>query len=171
MGGPAPELCDDGTDNDCDDLVDCADPSCAVSVACQDCEPEQCGNGDDEDCDGLIDCADEACVFDPGCMPVAEICNNDLDDDADGAIDCDDPDCFAVPVCQQSQSNCGTAQPIFESGTWFGDTAGNPNNTEGTCGGGAGFTCRVSADDVNVSPSLPASWRNALLSVVSLRMP
>src|SRR5204862_254650 len=36
------------------------------------------------------------------------------------------------------QSNCGTAQPIFASGTWFGSTAGNPNNTGGSCGGGAG---------------------------------
>jgi hypothetical protein len=135
---PSPEQCDDGADNDCDELVDCADPNCAVSAACDDCSPEICGNGEDEDCDGRIDCADEACVFDPGCVPQAEICNNDLDDDADGAIDCDDEECFAVPVCVASQSNCGTAASIFASGTFFGDTTGNPNNTEGTCGGGAG---------------------------------
>lgn len=138
VGGPTAEQCDDGTDNDCDDLVDCADPSCAVSMSCDDCEPEQCGNGSDEDCDGLIDCADPACVFDPGCMPQAEICNNDLDDDFDGLTDCDDPDCAAVPVCAQSQANCGTAASIFASGTFFGDTTGHTNNTEGSCGGGAG---------------------------------
>lgn len=137
-GAPVPENCSDGTDNDCDELVDCADPNCVLSAACEDCMPELCGNGADEDCDGLIDCADEACVFDPSCMPQAEICNNDLDDDGDGAIDCDDEDCFGVPICSQSQSNCGTAASIFASGTYFGTTAGNPNNTEGTCGGGAG---------------------------------
>ncbi len=138
VGLPAPEDCDDGVDNDCDSQVDCADPNCVLSAACDDCAPEQCGNGDDEDCDGLIDCADEACVFDPGCTPQAEICNNDLDDDGDGDIDCDDQECFAVPICVQQQQNCGTAASIFASGTFFGSTQGNPNNTEGTCGGGAG---------------------------------
>jgi hypothetical protein len=137
-GNPLPEVCDDGADNDCDDLVDCADPNCAISQACDECVPEDCDNGDDDDCDGMIDCADEACVFDPGCAPQAEICNNDLDDDGDGAIDCEDDECFGVPVCVQGQQNCGTAAAIFESGTWFGSTAGHPNNTGGSCGGGAG---------------------------------
>lgn len=138
LGPPVPENCTDGQDNDCDDLVDCADPNCAVADACDECVPEDCDNGEDDDCDDTIDCADDACVFDPGCAPQAEICNNDLDDDGDGAIDCDDDECFAVPVCVESQSNCGTAQPIFESGSFFGSTTGNPNNTEGSCGGGAG---------------------------------
>jgi hypothetical protein len=138
LGGPLPEQCNDGVDNDCDGLVDCADPHCTVSISCSHCMPEQCDNGIDDDCDGRIDCADEACVFHPSCPAQAEICNNGLDDDFDGAIDCDDSDCFAVPVCVQSQSNCGTAAPIFASGTFFGTTAGHTNNTEGSCGGGAG---------------------------------
>lgn len=138
LGPPTPELCDDGVDTDCDDLVDCADPNCVVSPACDDCSPEICDDGNDQDCDGQIDCADESCVFDPSCAPVPEICNNDLDDDGDGAIDCDDTECFEVPICDQAQSNCGTAAAIFASGVFFGSTEGHPNNTEGSCGGGAG---------------------------------
>jgi len=138
VGGPVPESCTNGQDDDCDALVDCADPDCVLSDACSMCVPEQCTGGIDEDCDGFIDCADSACLFDPGCMALPEICNNDLDDDFDGATDCDDPDCAGVPICTLSQSNCGTAAPIFASGTFFGTTATNPNNTEGTCGGGAG---------------------------------
>ncbi|MCX4242267.1 MopE-related protein [Paraliomyxa miuraensis] len=138
LGPPVPENCSNGTDDDCDGLVDCADPACVVSAACAMCMPEQCTGGVDEDCDGKIDCADEACVFHPSCPIQPEICNNDLDDDFDGAIDCDDSDCFGAPICVIGQSNCGTAQSIFASGTFFGDTTGHTNNTEGTCGGGAG---------------------------------
>jgi hypothetical protein len=67
-------VCEDGRDDDCDDLRDCADPDCADSVSACDgtcgagvrrcaggargpCEEggggvEQCGNGIDDDCDG-----------------------------------------------------------------------------------------------------------------------
>lgn len=138
VGGPSPESCGNGVDDDCDSQVDCADSDCVLSPACAMCMPEVCDNGGDEDCDGLIDCADDACLFDPSCAPVPELCNNGLDDDFDGAIDCDDPDCAAVPICAQSQSNCLTAATIFGSGTFFGDSSGNTNNTEGSCGGGAG---------------------------------
>lgn len=137
-GQPVPEVCDDGQDNDCDDTVDCADPDCFVSMACQSCMPETCNDGQDNDCDGLVDCADDACAFDPGCAPVAEVCNNDLDDDHDGLVDCDDPDCANAPVCAQSHGNCQTAMLIPGTGTYLGDTTGHTNNTEGSCGGGAG---------------------------------
>ena len=137
-GPPTAEQCNDSIDNDCDGMVDCADPECVLSDACAMCMVEVCGNGADEDCDGQIDCADDACLFDPSCAAQPEICNNGLDDDFDGATDCDDPECAGVPVCTQTQSNCLTAASIFASGTFFGDTTGNPNNTEGSCGGGAG---------------------------------
>ncbi len=137
-GPPAPENCGDGIDNDCDEAVDCADTDCVLSPQCEMCTTELCTGGEDEDCDGAIDCADDACIFDPACAAQPEICNNDLDDDFDGLIDCDDPDCTNVPLCTESQSNCMTAAPIFSSGTYFGDTTGNPNNNEGSCGGAAG---------------------------------
>lgn len=138
LGPPLPESCDDGADNDCDGMVDCADPDCAIAMACMDCSPEVCTGGVDEDCDGFVDCADEACVFDPTCAPTPEVCNNGLDDDGDSLIDCEDPDCVAAPICAESQATCLTAQTILESGTYFGDTTGNQNYEEGSCGGAAG---------------------------------
>lgn len=138
VGAPEPEQCDDGLDNDCDDLPDCADPDCFVAPACSDCEAEICNDGIDNNCNDQIDCADPACAFDPECAPTPELCNNGLDDDNDQLIDCADPDCVNAPVCVQSQSSCDTAALINGSGTFFGDTTGNTNNTEGTCGGGAG---------------------------------
>ena len=165
LGPPTAELCTDGIDNDCDEQVDCADTDCLLSGACDMCSPEQCADGIDNDCDGLIDCADDACIFDPGCAPTAEICNNGLDDDFDGAIDCDDSDCAAVPICSQSQSTCETAASIFGSGTFFGETTGNPNNTEGTCGGGAGeavFRLVINEPSLVVLTSIGTSFDSVL---------
>jgi hypothetical protein len=65
--------CTNGVDEDCDGLVDCADP----------------------DCDG-----DPAC--EPACVPIgpSEIfCSDELDDDCDGLIDCADPDCDGAAAC------------------------------------------------------------------------
>jgi hypothetical protein len=53
--------CDDGWDNDCDGLVDGADPDCAGKAF------EHCANLVDDDGDGLVDCADPDCASFPGC--------------------------------------------------------------------------------------------------------
>jgi spore coat protein A len=52
--------CDDGEDNDCDGLIDAADPDCQV---CQPTEPTEvsCFNGLDDDCDEAVDCSDTNC--------------------------------------------------------------------------------------------------------------
>jgi hypothetical protein len=70
--------CNDGQDDDCDGLTDCADPDCAgrscsltgvcVNGACAMCAPDggaaqpfgetTCSDGVDNDCDGKIDCLD-----------------------------------------------------------------------------------------------------------------
>jgi uncharacterized repeat protein (TIGR01451 family) len=57
---PKPEVCDNGIDDDCDGLTDCADPDCASSPACS-ATAEICNNCIDDDHNGLIDAEDPAC--------------------------------------------------------------------------------------------------------------
>jgi hypothetical protein len=65
-----PEVCNDGLDNDCDGLSDCADPDCSINPACAPiCVPEICNDGLDNDCDGFVDCADSDCSANPACLP------------------------------------------------------------------------------------------------------
>jgi hypothetical protein len=87
------EICDDGIDNDGDNLVDCGDPDCCgplcpPSALC----PEVCDDGVDNDGDDLVDCADPDC-FPTGLCP--EICDDEVDNDGDELVDCDDPDCVS----------------------------------------------------------------------------
>ncbi len=82
---PSESSCQDGVDNDCDGLRDCADPDCVGAT------PELCGPpGVDEDCDTLID---ESCGEDN--------CADGIDNDGDFATDCDDTDCVGL-VCLES---------------------------------------------------------------------
>jgi hypothetical protein len=78
------EDCTDGSDNDGDALVDCADPDCAATCL------EKC-DGLDGDQDGLFDCDDPDC-YGSAC---AEICTDGVDNDGDGLLDCEDADCLA----------------------------------------------------------------------------
>ena len=114
---PFVEDCEDGLDNDQDDLIDCIDPDCLgkcpelcgdsldndgdAQIDCQDpdCDglcDEQCADGRDNDFDGLVDCADTDCKA-PYCP---ERCDDGVDNDADGDIDCDDFDCVSVDCAE-----------------------------------------------------------------------
>jgi hypothetical protein len=57
---PSTEICDDGLDNDCDELIDCSDANCSASPHCLP-ETEICGDCIDNDGDGLVDYEDPDC--------------------------------------------------------------------------------------------------------------
>ncbi len=81
----AVEDCSDGVDNNCDSLIDAADP-----VDC----PPLCVDGDLDGYPALAcggsDCDDAAFFVNPGAR---EACFNGVDDDCDGDVDFDDTDC------------------------------------------------------------------------------
>jgi hypothetical protein len=115
--------CDDGLDNDCDNLTDLDDLDCAMPLE------EICNNGVDDTGNGLIDCADPQCdgftggACDTGnsgicaagtttCQNGNQVCVQDqaigtegpsssptcqdgLDNDCDGLTDTADADCMA----------------------------------------------------------------------------
>jgi hypothetical protein len=87
------EICDDGLDNDANNLWDCDDPACALDLACQ--GVEICGNGLDDDVDGLVDCDDDDCEDHDGAgtPDACDLCpgeDDTADQDGDGAPDaCD----------------------------------------------------------------------------------
>ncbi len=101
----ARESCQNGVDDDCNGLTDCADPSCAGAPGCV-CGPtEICDNGVDDDCNGLRDCADDFCRSSGVCnCGPTEICGNGSDDDCNGFTDCDDDACAGTPACGCNRS-------------------------------------------------------------------
>jgi hypothetical protein len=92
--------CADGADDDCDGLVDCADPDCHGLSPCEAVEAA-CGDGLDNDGDGLVDCDDPDCA-----SALAESCADDLDNDCDGLVDCADPDCAGLWPCEAVEVTC-----------------------------------------------------------------
>ena len=95
-----PEVCSNGSDDDCDGRMDCRDPDCSSDPACRVCTAELCGNGVDDDCDGRTDCADPDCADAAVCcVPTAEQCRDGADNDCDGRVDCSDSDCTGNPIC------------------------------------------------------------------------
>ncbi len=90
-GGPTPEVCSGGEDEDADGLIDCGDDDCWVAGgACR----EVCTTIFDEDGDGMDGCEDPDCWIAGGVC--AEACDAAGDEDGDGLSDCDDDDCWVA---------------------------------------------------------------------------
>jgi hypothetical protein len=146
---PAPEVCTNGVDDDCDGAPDCADPDCSDSPACCVPAPEVCFDGTDQDCDGLVGCDDPDCSSDPRCcVPTGpEACFNFRDDDCDGLRDCDDPDCRRDPrccvpdpggeVCSDGRDNDCDRRPDCLDPDCFGDPVCTPDGGPIPVDGGA----------------------------------
>lgn len=71
--------CSDGIDNDCDGLIDGADPDCAPTCTVTEDPEVSCSDGVDNDCDGLIDGDDPDCA--PTCtlQPLGAACSSNAD--------------------------------------------------------------------------------------------
>jgi cysteine-rich repeat protein len=98
------EACNDDQDNDADGRIDCADPGCALSAACN-----HCGDGvlqDNEACDDGNTKADDGC--DERCRK--EGCGNGELDDGE---ECDDGNVIPADGCnfRCEVDRCGNGQP------------------------------------------------------------
>ncbi len=62
----AAEACRNGTDDDCDGLLDCEDGDCTRGPDCE--ESGACADGRDNDDDGLADCLDDECWSEATCV-------------------------------------------------------------------------------------------------------
>ena len=166
---PTAEVCDDGVDNDCDDLVDCAD--------IEDCNdnklpPEDaCFDQLDNDCDGNLDC------FDTDCQGGTEVaCFDTVDNDCDLLADCLDTDCQGGPpeteCADQVDNDCDTLTDCDDIDDCGGDPACAQNCTLGQqgdpcdsdldcctnkCRGGQNKTCK---GDFTCTPTGPEICNN-----------
>jgi hypothetical protein len=102
------EVCDDGSDNDGDGDVDCADSDCQDEAACG--SESDCADGVDNDADGATDCDDADCADDAVCGSQDEDCSDGEDNDEDGDVDCEDADCADDPACIPTDEDCSDGE-------------------------------------------------------------
>jgi hypothetical protein len=118
------EICGNGTDEDCDGVVDdgCEEPACTADAECDD------GNACTED-----RCEAGMCVTGGG----VEICGNDEDDDCDGLVD---DGCGSA--CRTS-TECASGQVCVEGRC----TSGDSSCVAEICGNGIDEDCDGVVDD------------------------
>ncbi|RME52473.1 hypothetical protein D6783_04625, partial [Candidatus Woesearchaeota archaeon] len=98
--------CNDGLDNDCDGLADCADPNCNGTVSCPVCEDND-GDGYHAiggNCPTGNDCNDNNKDVYPGAL---ELCGDGEDNDCNTFTDCDDAACSADSACLNCEDKDG----------------------------------------------------------------
>jgi hypothetical protein len=120
--------CDNGLDDDADELTDCADPDCderacgaelhCLKLACIPTTESRCGDDLDEDGDEDVDCEDEDCDGQScgvGCVcadkdKTESNCEDAIDNDGDDEVDCEDvEDCLEMP-CGDGPAGTRTCQ-------------------------------------------------------------
>jgi hypothetical protein len=196
---PLAEACADGLDNDCDNLVDCADPQCATRAcatgaasaktcfnsSCQ-CvfngavsTVEVCNDGVDNTCDSVVDCAQASCanqacgangkqcvgttcscVVDGGTAEASEVsCGDSRDNDCDGLVDCQDSSCAG--------QTCGTGKRCSQNVCTCLVDGGVPQATEALCADGVDNDCDglIDCADPNCAASCATAETNCLDNV------
>lgn len=185
-----PETCDDGFDNDGDELIDCEDAfNCAEDPACQ--ETGRCDDTLDNDLDGEADCQDFDCLGDPSCIAIcgdgvitvpetcdppnniscdqscrvileAAQCDDNQDNDGDGFIDCQDTDCVFNPLCPFGATE--VCDDFFDDdGDGLVDCA-DPDCAQ-ACAGGTGVTgdpCLGAGDCATAAGNTPQCLNETL---------
>ncbi len=110
------EICDDGIDNDCDDLIDSEDTDCT----CMEGESRACGTDLGECTQGMQMCV--ASLWGPceGEVPPSPESCNGLDDDCEGTIDNGDSACGGVCALTATPGvPCdGGDSDLCEEGMW-----------------------------------------------------
>jgi hypothetical protein len=172
--------CDDGQDNDCDGLVDAADPDCDV------CTPtgvsETICNGVDDDCDTQIDedyasvptscgvgvCSSsgnttcnggvegDTCTPGTPTEPGTEVsCNDGLDNDCDGLTDTNDPDCAVCQPTGVSETICNGVDDDCDTSI-DEDYASSPTSCGvGACAATGSTTCNGGVEGDTCTPGTP----------------
>ena len=99
------EICNNGKDDNCNGLSDCADPR-ASAIRVLEAGPGDLQQRHRRRRRRLVDCADPDCVASLACRPTMgrEICNNGKDDNDDGSSTAADPQCTTFPACLQSRA-------------------------------------------------------------------
>lgn len=166
IGGDVPcnEIyCTDGSDNDLDGAVDCADSDCAPDTKCIALLP---GCDQDGDHFGAASCGGDDCNDNSASVyyGATEICGNGVDDnciggdvlcfetyctdgvsnDMDSAIDCADSDCSAHTTCIALQPGCDVDGDHYGATSCGGDDC---NDTSPTVYYGATEICGNGIDD------------------------
>jgi hypothetical protein len=107
-GASAETLCGNGTDDDCDGLVDCQDPDCRPGGVS---EAKHCDNKG-HTCAATPNISGSYCTLCPGGQTAEVTCGDQLDNDCDGLFDCADPNCAGLQCGPSLNQKCQGTQCV-----------------------------------------------------------